>query len=1013
MQEETNDINQYPAVVVVNSPSGDDDIHALCLDVDLSNSRWGIASILPLPEHMHPGSILDLCAGALPGDIKGVYCLYELQGQVQLSFAGFRSGAPQDPYSRSLRVPQGARSLGTFVNQEGFTDLLVGGNGLAHYTAAAIAQSDTPTGSIPYTIVLTDEHLVQVQQLIVAQQYDQLSVFCRNGDDTVLYQRFQNLRSAPQASPLVADGPLVPLFRERKDGGHMAALLHAATGSQRLFTIGRDNTLMLLEQSGDTHIWQHTSLLVPSIAKIKDVLSYTTHIHLASDHGLPLQNAEVLLCSSPAANVGYNGRSIWVTPDGTSITTDMSGDITLIHHTQDLSSVVFTLKDVPKGAPVLKQTHTIDPAEHAQRILSSISSADDLRAVSLSQGGKLIDESQGTVSQSDLDKGAQAIMHLAATLGKMPQDGSDHPERAAEEPQAIASGETTHWSFWHWVKEKAAGLIHKVEDFFVEGFHWVLTIAGKVYRFLLKGLSYVWKAIHTVLQDVLHIPIDKIIEWLGFVFEWSDIKETHNMIVAMANAAVGCAIDKVHDLRDTVDKWFEQADNMIQSLDQISPDARDRFLNSTAANTQTENNDKYAKVQNSPGAKWSSYQVQYGGVGHSLSRLSHDQPSSVNPLLQFWESMGPALAQISTSIQDVFKDVMKLFASKKEVSLGQLLEHLGVDLLRNILKVIHKIFDGFIDFMAAFMGDMRVMMNAVIDIPLLSPLYRRISDNDLTALDAISLLIAVPTTVVFKALTGEAPSHGLGDLTTFLQEYSSAHVHTRSTPSKAPKLHAKFALSQASTVSQVTGISDETIQKIEKVALRLVIIATPLVNTVLLIIAPFDWYTPDQPEQSNGKVHWIWKMAVDLVLSALTFPYKDIPNHSDFVLCRRLSWGLNTLTMFVRWAPVHARGLMALATGFFKLVPEVANVTMTISAAKEISGDLPPQLEWIDVTDRICSCAFLASGGVCMMLTKPEPYSAIAAVSFATIAIAAQTAKGSEAGDHFTDFSPGSFVGAA
>ena len=47
--------------------------------------------------------------------------------------------------------------------------------------------------------------------------------------------------------------------------------------------------------------------------------------------------------------------------------------------------------------------------------------------------------------------------------------------------------------------------------------------------------------------------------------------------------------------------------------------------------------------------------------------------------------------------------------------------------------------------------------NATISIPIFSALYKMIAHSDLTAFDAIALLIAIPTTIFTKLVTGSSP----------------------------------------------------------------------------------------------------------------------------------------------------------------------------------------------------------------------------------------------------------------
>ena len=68
------------------------------------------------------------------------------------------------------------------------------------------------------------------------------------------------------------------------------------------------------------------------------------------------------------------------------------------------------------------------------------------------------------------------------------------------------------------------------------------------------------------------------------------------------------------------------------------------------------------------------------------------------------------------------KNIGALFRSSKEFSFGQLLQHFGVDLVRDVLGIIRKIFVGLIKYISDFASDVKVLLNKRIDIPLLTPL---------------------------------------------------------------------------------------------------------------------------------------------------------------------------------------------------------------------------------------------------------------------------------------------------
>ncbi|KZT11135.1 uncharacterized protein LAESUDRAFT_754825 [Laetiporus sulphureus 93-53] len=970
----------YPLLVAIHTQPDESRLDAALLDIDVGSKTWTYSNIFELPEE--PSKITAMCAAVLPDSLSGVVYLSESSGKTRLTFAGFRGGAHNEPYSTKLFPPPEAQSIATFVTKEGFTDLVIGGKGLYHYTSRQIANLDNPSGADCFaTVVEDDPYLTQLRQINIAQSGGDMTVFGRNGDDTVVYQRCSVAYSGPEIAQLVIKERAIPLITREQGGGHFTVLLDSATGSQKLFVVGEKNQLTQLEHSGTTRLWQRILVLVPSAGDNKEIVSYTTHIHVTDKSGVAITNKKFLLCSSAAVDIGINGGSIFATPSGVLVTTDMSGDITLIHNVTGLSSVVFTFKDDPHGDTVLGKEYVINPSAKAQSKLGAIKSGDDLRSVQLPNGGKLLDHS--TASSGDIDMVAKALPQLCRTLSAVPQDGSEHPEGGASGTYYFSLSDISDWGAREWVTKA----VKTVGKFFVDASNFVIEIAGKVYTFVLKSLSHIFKAIHWLLQDVLHIPIDKIIEWLGFVFEWGDILDTHNIISGIVTTAMDIAIAKVETFEQVIDGWFQQADFMISALDAIPGDVRDRLTGPSEVNAEYQAADKTTSVNNAPGSNWSSYQIKHGGVKESFSAQGGDAPASGDPLVQFWNDVAfPAFDQIRKTMQDAMQDLARVFDGSKQFSLGQLLDHFGVDLLRNILGVIRQVFVGLIKFAADFATDMRAAITKSLDIPLLTPLYKWITHgHQLTILDAVSLLVAVPLTVVYKLITGQKPSDS-PDAKEFIQMSKQSHVSFMSTfaaPSSAYQSEAFMSIASSAPPSRhlsPLGIDvDELIKKLKPIVLRIISIAVPIVNGIILLLAPADWYLSDTTAESQT-IKWGWtttKVAIKVIVCVGTYPWADVPGHPNLHLCRQLTWGLNMFSIFAVPCPVRVRGVVSLALGLFQLVPEGASVPWAIESATDGSygGNLAGDTVWADISDRLFALVGTAGGGACMLMTKPDPYS--------------------------------------
>jgi hypothetical protein len=92
------------------------------------------------------------------------------------------------------------------------------------------------------------------------------------------------------------------------------------------------------------------------------------------------------------------------------------------------------------------------------------------------------------------------------------------------------------------------------------------------------------------------------------------------------------------------------------------------------------------------------------------------------------------------------------------MNVGELFKALGTDVLIGFLDVIKTLVVGVLRVGAQVLSDIKGVMNCGIHIPVFSALYKKISGKDLSMLDELSPIIAIPVTVFTKAIPGKKPS---------------------------------------------------------------------------------------------------------------------------------------------------------------------------------------------------------------------------------------------------------------
>src|SRR6185369_12116439 len=73
------------------------------------------------------------------------------------------------------------------------------------------------------------------------------------------------------------------------------------------------------------------------------------------------------------------------------------------------------------------------------------------------------------------------------------------------------------------------------------------------------------------------------------------------------------------------------------------------------------------------------------------------------------------------------------------------------------IDVAGNIAEDFLALLGDLASDLLDLLTANITIPIISDLYQWITGDSLTILDLFSLLASIPLTIVYKAVTGNAP----------------------------------------------------------------------------------------------------------------------------------------------------------------------------------------------------------------------------------------------------------------
>jgi hypothetical protein len=197
-------------------------------------------------------------------------------------------------------------------------------------------------------------------------------------------------------------------------------------------------------------------------------------------------------------------------------------------------------------------------------------------------------------------------------------------------------------------------------------------------------------------------------------------------------------------------------DNIENLLDELLLPSNLSGLN-LVDKLSTLRNDPTALIISAPGGNWARYQVLHGGIINS----SAVEKKTNDPFMQF---LNDVVIPTFNSLKDgLVKDItdVKVLLQKKPFTLEDV-RNLIKDLIHTYIGPMKKLILGIFDFVKDLIGDVRDLFTKPLDIPFLSAFYAYITKvlgekEELTLVNSLSLLVAVPFTYLYKELIKSPP----------------------------------------------------------------------------------------------------------------------------------------------------------------------------------------------------------------------------------------------------------------
>ncbi|GKZ38055.1 hypothetical protein AbraIFM66950_009969 [Aspergillus brasiliensis] len=722
------------------------------IDVD-SFPKW---TFHPLPDDISAGSVVS-CLGKRPEDpIGGIYTFGFIGVNKGLIYTPAATKEKPFPESIHLEIPPDAATIASMLDSSGNTFLFF------VWPVAPAIWVFTPDQQYngAHARVAAESQFISTTRIL----YDTNTLTAtRTGERTVLWGRNAGSElyslSCPSGSEtnVNAWSNPVPICYGVFQFAHYLNAYKGAANSV-IFAQTSDSQLMQLTQNPKTSIWAERSVLLPgeNVNSMVEFYSYTSHIKVVDVNGMGIPNLQVSLSSSSPISVNINEVYSVLRPDETVQTsTNSSGAVTIIEETQTLAGTTINVTVRANGQEMIR---IVDPHENACQRLSTIKSYDGLRAATVTDSNGVTKPLVpfSSVSKDQLTFAADEFTKLLDIKSKLTVNGAAQAksELMADGPAkgglSIPEGGSWIKLLWgdlvRWFK-KAFNSVKRAYSQIVDGvWHFVVEVGQDVYSAVIDTVAAAVGAAEYVFNQVA-VAYDDIVKYLGFIFNWDDIKRTHLVVKNILKLSAQQVTNAVTEIEGGIKDAFATIQEKVGQWSDL-PDPGQTIGQQEAAQSRVPSKD-------SPQANWALH--------HATSNLQNAQSEhdlSVPVTRQLEDSFKDLFNLMSAEETDIVNmvkslvDVVKGFAS---LSAKQLFERIAGIITDFVLNTVENCMLTLLDLAKLFADAFFAVLDAPLNIPVLSPIYKDISGDQLSFLDLACLVGAIPATVIYKAITNTAP----------------------------------------------------------------------------------------------------------------------------------------------------------------------------------------------------------------------------------------------------------------
>lgn len=283
----------------------------------------------------------------------------------------------------------------------------------------------------------------------------------------------------------------------------------------------------------------------------------------------------------------------------------------------------------------------------------------------------------------------------------------------------------------------------------------VIDGATKAWNGAALFLSQAFDVISEIFKS-LKVESGKIFNWLAYFFPWDDIKATVDALRGIFDGQISKTQNYFSQTASSqVDSFISKAKDWLKNnMDNAVTDSGDLKVADYDKPQDVVSNDLPAS------SSWLSNKVDNSSSSIPIDLLLAPTDAFSSTIQTFMNKL--ISTGISSDLSKALQDASDFFSTlTSRGAFDQLTLAAFTQIVKDVAVLLldlgQAVMDTLIDALASVGGILQDAVNATIDIPLISRIFKEVVGLDLTLFNLIVVPMAVPFTILYEILTGQAP----------------------------------------------------------------------------------------------------------------------------------------------------------------------------------------------------------------------------------------------------------------